>query len=131
MIRLLHISRARGLLVVLTTTTAISMMSGISLAANSELTDDSCQAIKAIGGECGKSEGSIGDLMQRIVNALLFLIGGVSVIMIIIGGVRFVVSSGDQQAAANARNTVLYAVIGLIVAVSAYGIINFVLGRLY
>jgi len=70
-------------------------------------------------------------LLEMIVNILLFLVGAVSVIMIIVGGVRFVISRGDQNATASARNTVMYAVVGLIVAVVAYGIVNWLLGKLY
>ena len=79
----------------------------------------------------GSTSVTLADLFQRIVNALLFIIGAVSVIMIVIGGIRFVFSQGDPQSSASARNTILYSVIGLVVAIMAYGIINWVLGRLY
>ena len=47
--------------------------------------------------------------------------------MLIIGGIRYTVSGGDSGAVTSAKNTILYAVVGIIVAVLAYAIVNFVL----
>jgi len=60
-------------------------------------------------------------------SVLLFAIGAISVIMIIIGGLRYVVSGGDSSNITAAKNTVLYALIGLIIALLSYAIIRFVL----
>lgn len=79
----------------------------------------------------GASASDVPSLLQNLTNALLFLVGAISVIMIIIGGIRFILSQGDPQASANARNTVLYSIIGVVVAVAAWGILNWVLGKLY
>lgn len=68
-------------------------------------------------------EGSIED----VVNVLLFVLGAVAVIMIVIGGIRYTLSNGDSSQITAAKNTVLYAVIGLIVALLAYAIVNFVI----
>ena len=67
-------------------------------------------------------------LFQTVTNVLLFLIGAVSVIMLIVGGLRYVLSNGDSSAVTSAKNTILYAVIGIIVALLAYAIVNFVVG---
>lgn len=64
---------------------------------------------------------------QSIVNMLLFLIGAVAVIMIIIGGFKYVTANGDSSAITSAKNTILYSVIGIVVAIMAYAIVNFVL----
>lgn len=69
-------------------------------------------------------------VFQTIVNVLLFIIGAVAVIMLIIGGIRYVVSGGDQAQVTGAKNTILYAIIGIVVAVLAYAVVNFVLGSL-
>jgi hypothetical protein len=85
------------------------------------------------GGGCtGGQSGSLSltATIRNIVNILLFVIGLVAVIMIIIGGLRYVLSGGDQSAVTGAKNTILYAVIGLIVALLAYAIVNFVVGGL-
>lgn len=71
---------------------------------------------------------SLERIIELIINAILFLIGVVSVIMIIIGGFRYVVSNGDSSQTKAAKDTIMYAVLGLIIAIAAYAIINFVLG---
>ncbi len=70
------------------------------------------------------------EIIKTIVRALLFLIGAISVIMIIIGGFRYVVSQGDSGNVTAAKNTILYAVIGLIVAIFAWAIVDFVIDNL-
>jgi hypothetical protein len=69
-----------------------------------------------------------GGIFRQITNVLLFIIGAISVIMLIIGGIRYVVSGGDSGAVTAAKNTILYAVIGIIVALLAYALVNFVIG---
>ncbi len=69
-------------------------------------------------------------LFQRIANTIIFLTGAVAVIMVIIGGLRYVLSSGNPQATAAAKDTIMYAVIGIVVAALAYAIVNFVLVKL-
>lgn len=71
----------------------------------------------------------IGTLIKTIVNLLLFILGAVAVIMIVIGGIKYTVSNGDSSAVTSAKNTILYAVVGLIVALMAYAIVNFVLNH--
>lgn len=66
-------------------------------------------------------------VFTTITNVLLFIIGAISVIMIVIGGLRYVISGGDSAQVTGAKNTILYAVVGLVVALLAYAIINFVL----
>lgn len=65
--------------------------------------------------------------IKTIVNVMLFILGAIAVIMIIIGGIRYAISNGDQNQLTSAKNTILYAVIGLIVAILAYAIVNFVI----
>ena len=50
--------------------------------------------------------------------------------MLIIGGIRYVTSGGDAKKVTDAKNTVLYAIIGLIISVLAYAIVNFVMSTL-
>lgn len=68
-----------------------------------------------------------GGVITTITNTLLFIVGALSVIMIIIGGLRYVVSGGNSTAVTAAKNTILYAVVGLIIAFLAFAAINFVL----
>lgn len=71
-----------------------------------------------------------GSIFNTITNILLFLIGAVSVIMLIIGGVRYVVSGGDQGAVTSAKNTILYAIIGIVIAFLAFAAVRFVTDQL-
>ncbi len=67
-------------------------------------------------------------VFTTISNVMLYAIGAVSVIMIIVGGLRYVVSGGNSTAITAAKNTILYAIIGVMVALFAYAMINFVIG---
>ena len=66
-------------------------------------------------------------LIQNIINILLYVIGAVAVIMIVIGGIEYVTSAGDPAKTKKAKDTILYSVVGLVVALLAYAIVNFVL----
>jgi hypothetical protein len=73
---------------------------------------------------------SSGGVFQTVSNVLIFIVGAIAVIMLIIGGLRYVISQGDKGNVESAKNTILYAVIGIVVAVMAYAIVNFVAGSL-
>jgi hypothetical protein len=85
------------------------------------------------GASCAKGASQQSDLFgsngvfKTITNVLLFIIGAISVIMLIIGGIRYVVSGGDSGAVTSAKNTILYAIIGIVVAILAYALVNFVI----
>ncbi len=88
------------------------------------------------GAEAARAEGMptelIGDngVFTRITNTVLLIIGLVSVVMLLYGGLRYIISGGDSKKVTEAKNTVLYAIIGLIVAILAYAIVNFVLNAI-
>lgn len=67
--------------------------------------------------------------VQNITDTLLLVAGAVAVIIIIIAGIRFVTSTGDSARIEQAKNTLLYAVIGLVVVIVAYAIVHFVAGN--
>lgn len=69
-------------------------------------------------------------VFRRITNTLIFLVGAIAVIMLIIGGIRYTVSGGDQNAVAGAKNTILYAIVGIIVSFLAFAIVNFILNSI-
>lgn len=70
---------------------------------------------------------SLPEQFKTITNVLLFLVGAISVIMIIFGGIKYVTSSGDSTKVQEAKNTILYSIIGVIVAILGYAIVNFVI----
>lgn len=87
------------------------------------------------GADCGQGTGQPADLFEgdesmfkKITDVMLFLVGAISVIMLIVGGIRYVVSGGDQGAVQSAKNTILYAIVGIIVAILAYAIVSFITG---
>ena len=69
-------------------------------------------------------------IWTNIINTLIFITGSISVLMIVIGGLRYTISGGDQGSISSAKNTILYAVIGLIISLMGYAIVNFVLSRI-
>lgn len=83
-------------------------------------------ASRACGNNCGPS---LAVIFKDISNALFFIIGAVSIIMIIVGGLKMVTSQGDPKNVESGRNTILYAVIGVIVAIASYGIVTFVISK--
>lgn len=68
--------------------------------------------------------------VKNIINILLFVVGAVSVVMIIIGGLRYATSAGDQSNVKAAKDTILYSVVGLVIAFLAFAIVNFVIDSL-
>lgn len=66
-------------------------------------------------------------IFQTVTNVLLFIIGAIAVIMLVIGGIRYTVSNGDATAVKSAKDTILYAIIGIIVAILAYAAVDFVI----
>lgn len=85
------------------------------------------------GADCAQGNGqneSLTNVFKIVVNVLLFLVGAVAVIMLVIGGLRYVTSNGDQNAVTGAKNTILYAIIGIVVAFLAFAAVNFVTDQL-
>ena|SRR5687768_849901 len=76
-----------------------------------------------------QSEDSATGMIKIVINILLFIIGIIAVIMIIVGGIRYTLSNGNASSVKEAKDTILYAVVGLIIAMMAYAIVNFVVGR--
>lgn len=89
--------------------------------------------------QCGKSGGSavckasgsdnLGSMVKIVINTILVVLGMIAVIMIVVGGVRYTTSNGDSSAIKSAKDTILYAVVGLVVAIMSFSIVNFVVGR--
>lgn len=88
------------------------------------------------GAAAAKADGMPSELIgpegvfTKFTNIALGVIGALSVIMLVWGGLRYIISGGDSKKVTDAKNTVLYAIIGLIIAFLAYAIVNFVLNTL-
>ncbi len=75
----------------------------------------------------GESDTDLPAIIKKITNVLLFLVGAISVIMLIFGGFKYVTSGGAPDKVGAAKNTILYAIIGVIISMTAYAIVNFVI----
>lgn len=69
----------------------------------------------------------VNGVFTKITNTILYAVGIVSVVMLIYGGIRYVVSGGDSKKVTDAKNTIMYALIGLIIAILSFAIVNFVI----
>ena len=84
--------------------------------------------------EMGESNINNNNLMQTvktIINVIIGIVGFIAVVMIILGGISFITSQGDSAKVTKAKNTILYGVVGLIVAILAFAIVNFVLSSVF
>lgn len=83
------------------------------------------------GGSCGQGvdASSFNNLLKKAVNIISAIVGVVAVIMIIVGGFKYITSGGDQQKIASAKSTLLYAIIGLVIVALAQVIVHFVIGQ--
>jgi len=66
-------------------------------------------------------------LIPRAINLMLFIVGILAIVMLIWGGIRYVISGGNQEKVKDAKNTILYAIIGLVVAILGYAVVNWVI----
>lgn len=71
------------------------------------------------------------DVVKVIINVIIGVVGLIAVAMIVIGGIGFATSQGDPQKTKKAKDTILYGVIGLVVALLAFAVVNFVLTEVF
>ena len=88
-----------------------------------------CQGLPGGCADKATSANNIQDNVKFVINILSWIVGTASVIMMILGGFKFVTSSGDSGRVSSARNSILYAVIGLAIVASAQIIVHFVLTK--
>lgn len=93
------------------------LCAGVNLEVNS-----GCEALDEGGGL-----GQFNRLIKRIINLLSVIVGVVAVVMIIVGGLRYITSGGSDTSVTGAKNTILYAIIGLIIVALAQVLVRFVL----
>lgn len=67
-----------------------------------------------------------GNLVKKIIDFMLWLVVIIAVIMIIVGGIKYATSAGDSNKVTSAKNTIIYAALGLVVAIFAWAIVNWV-----
>jgi Type IV secretion system pilin len=85
-----------------------------------------------LGNSCGNPSGneeSVANIIRTVINVASAIVGAVSVVMIIIGGFKYITSGGDSNNVSGAKNTILYAIVGLVIVAFAQIIVQFVLER--
>lgn len=119
----------------------MGLMPGQVMAANghqaSEL-DPACNAqqdpaVRAAAGcnDANADMGTVNGIMRGVLNTVIGFVAVIAVIIIVVAGINMSVSQGDPGKVAKARNMMIYAVIGLAVAILAFAIVNFVLARVF
>ncbi len=122
---------AQGLLLVPFIALTVSIVAPVAPSTFAASCDDTITLTN--GANCAQGDDQQSDLFgsngvfKTITNVLLFLIGAVSVIMLIYGGIRYTVSGGDSTSVTAAKNTILYAVVGIVIAILAFAVVNFVI----
>ena len=104
---------------------AVTLMAGRAMAAESNPAQAGADTAKGAG--MPSELVGVNGVFTKITNTVLYAVGIVSVIMLIYGGLRYVVSGGDSKKVTDAKNTIMYAIIGLIISILAYAIVNFVI----
>jgi hypothetical protein len=84
-------------------------------------TDPNSQGIDA--------EGKVSEITEQVINIFSWIVGIVSVIMVIVGGFQYVTSGGDSGKVTSAKNTIMYALIGIVIVALAQVMVKFVLGK--
>ena len=99
--------------------------------------DEACTYIldpvarEAAGCDASTEDGEIGNVAQNIINVVIAVLGIVAVLFVVIGAAQYMTSQGDPSKLKKAKDTIVYAVLGVVLAVLAYAIVNFVLGNVF
>ena len=114
---------------------ALTTLSSLAISTSAFADEDICgnknvpQHVQDAAG-CGGNAGELPVVVINILNAIIGAAGIVAVIFIVYGGIQYMTSSGEATKAKKARDTILYACIGLIICVLAFAIVNWVIGIL-
>lgn len=104
----------------------------VPVTANAITVIPQCSGSTAVGSAgqsavCASTNDNLKNIIANVVQILLYIVGVISVIMLIFGGIRYATSAGNATSVTAAKNTIMYALIGLVVAVLAYAIVHFVI----
>ena len=79
---------------------------------------------------CNSSKDNLSPAIQGIINGVIGILSIIAVVFIVVGGVQYMTSGGDSGKVKTAKNTILYALIGLVICVLAFAIVNWLIGVL-
>lgn len=113
---------------------ALPILTPAVVHAQDQIQNGLCNGVNLqVGGQCTAADPDAQDkvngLIKLVINIFSLVVGVVSVIMIIIGGLKYITSSGDSNNVTSAKNTILYAVVGLVIVALAQFIVKFVLSK--
>lgn len=94
--------------------------------------DAICEGVGTVSGSgnCNAGSGpSLNGIVKLVINVITLIAGIIAVIMIIVGGLKYITSSGDASSVSSAKNTIVYAVVGLIFVALAQFIVRFVIDK--
>lgn len=110
---------------------SVSALPYTHLAAASAGTSAACSALGQLDPSqaCGSGASTINKVVKAITNIISVILGIVGVIMVMISGFKYVTSNGDAQAVGSAKRTLIYALVGLVVAALAQFMVHFVINK--
>lgn len=91
---------------------------------------DACEMMAVKSGICDNKDANLQNNAKNIINTMLYIVGIGAVIMIIYGGIIYVISAGESGKINQAKTIIMYSVVGLVIAMSAFVIVNFVISRI-
>ena len=124
-----QISKAKVLAAVMCLAMVFTAVSPVSLPVYADAKDEVKKGADMTNSG-GSAKQDLPDVITTIINVMLFIAGALAVIMIIYGSIRFMTAHGNEKQVESARLIVTYSVIGLIIAILAYALVNFVLSNL-
>lgn len=100
--------------------------------ASADFKADACQGVNTLNGTVGSNcnadaDKTVNKIIKAVIQVFSVIVGFVAVIMIIVGGIKYVTSGGDSGAVSSAKNTIIYALIGLVVVAVAQVLVHFVI----
>lgn len=123
-----QISKAKVLAAVMCLAVVFTAVSPVSLPVYADSRDEAQNGAK-LANSGGGSNQNLPDIITTIINVMLFIAGALAVIMIIYGGIRYITAHSDEKQVKVAKDTIVYSVTGLIIAILAYALVTFIFDR--
>ena len=120
-----QISKAKVLAAVMCLVMVFTVVSPVSLPVYADSKDEVQNGANMANGGGGSNQ-NLPDIITTIINVMLFIAGALAVIMIIYGGIRYITAHGDEKQVKVAKDTIVYSVTGLIIAILAYALVTFI-----
>ncbi len=120
-----QISKAKVLTAVMCLVMVFTAVSPVSLPVYADAKDEVKKGADMTNSG-GSAKQDLPDIITTIINVMLFIAAALAVIMIIYGGIRYITAHGDEKQVKVAKDTIVYSVAGLIIAILAYALVTFI-----